>query len=239
MRLSVGSLPWGSSLWFGTRNALGGETVLSASINANRANLNDKILLSYIYGLLRLFDGLSMIQLIEVTCGRLRYHVNYFELFCLSPNHHIIFYCITLCPARHVQFLGISLLAVVFGCGGEHCCNKAAVIKIYWIERFYALDLCLSVESPKDTQTRGLIGDSSVLTYRLPLLPQLHGRFVFLKLVTPVSVNFLIVVALVRCGASVGSRWEVIFGYEEACDKVLCGVRSLDMSYLWASTVMT
>jgi arginine exporter protein ArgO len=36
-----------------------------------------------------------------------------------------------------------------------------------------------------------------VITYCLFLLPRLHGRFVFLKLVTPVGVNFLIVIAFV------------------------------------------
>lgn len=42
-----------------------------------------------------------------------------------------------------------------------------------------------------------------VATYCLLLLPRLHCRFVFLKLVTPVGVNFLIVIAFVRCSTSV------------------------------------
>ena len=41
------------------------------------------------------------------------------------------------------------------------------------------------------------------LTYRLPFLPHLHGRFVFLEFVTPVGVNFLIVVAFIWGSASV------------------------------------
>jgi hypothetical protein len=43
---------------------------------------------------------------------------------------------------------------------------------------------------------------SSFITYRLLLFPHLHSRFVFLELVTPVRVNFLIVIAFVRCCAS-------------------------------------
>lgn len=71
--------------------------------------------------------------------------VNYFELFCLFPNHHIIFYCINaLCltaatapplplPFTYIytlllsffyfQFFGISLLLEFWGVV-EHCCNK-------------------------------------------------------------------------------------------------------------------
>jgi hypothetical protein len=48
--------------------------------------------------------------------------------FCLFPNHHIIFYCITLSLSFspfESQFLGISLLLLEFCCGVEHCCNKS------------------------------------------------------------------------------------------------------------------
>jgi hypothetical protein len=45
-------------------------------------------------------------------------------------------------------------------------------------------------------------------THCLLLLPRLHGRFVFLELVTPVGVNFLIVIAFVRWRTS-GVRKEI------------------------------
>lgn len=48
----------------------------------------------------------------------------------------------------------------------------------------------------------------SLDTHCLLLLPRLHGRFVFLELVTPVGVNFLIVIAFVRWRTS-GVRKEI------------------------------
>lgn len=53
------------------------------------------------------------------------------------------------------------------------------------------------------------LGIHIIITYSLLLLPRLHGRFVFLEFVTPVGVNFLIVIAFVRWRTS-GKRIHIM-----------------------------
>lgn len=49
------------------------------------------------------------------------------------------------------------------------------------------------------------------LTYRFLFLPELHCRFVLFKLVTPIGVNFLIVVAFLRGSASGEIRDKILW----------------------------
>lgn len=132
--------------------------------------------------------------------------------FCLFPNHHIIFYCITLSlfSILCVQFFGISLL-VEFDCGVEHCCNKNGSHKNLLNRTLFRFGLssCFAVDvesefRPRDTHCKSFIRyfDSA---YRLLFLPQLHCRLVLLKLMTPVGVYLLIVVAFIWGSASVKS----------------------------------
>jgi hypothetical protein len=109
--------------------------------------------------------------------------------------------------------LGISLL-VEFCCGVEHCCNKKVGSRKNLLNRTpfmlgtfdfpfphpHSLDVSEDETHKKFSYQRFPL----LSTHRLLLLPQLHGRFVFLKLVTPVGVDFLIVIAFVRRSASVG-----------------------------------
>jgi hypothetical protein len=54
----------------------------------------------------------------------------------------------------------------------------------------------------EDKEEKSFIHQTRIdfVTHHLSLFPYFHGRFVFLKLVTPVSVNFLIIIAFAwRC----------------------------------------
>lgn len=71
-----------------------------------------------------------------------------------------------------------------------------------------------------------------IWTYCLFLLPRLHSRFIFLKFMTPIRINLLIIIALIRWCTS--AKWK--------CELLKVSVLSPTFrhacTYLWASTVI-
>lgn len=76
-----------------------------------------------------------------------------------------------------------------------------------WIWLIYTAQNFNMIRTKKRHRTYG----THYCTYCLLFLPRLHGRFVFFKLVTPVRVNFLIVIAFVRWCTS---GWNAILNCE-------------------------